>query len=78
MSALFEPLQLGAIELPNRFVMAPLTRARAGMEAVPNDLMAAYYAQRSSAGNRSSSGMSTPSLATLLVMRPRGRNSSFR
>ena len=50
MSALFEPLQLGVIELPNRIVMAPLTRARAGMEAVPNDLMAAYYAQRASAG----------------------------
>src|SRR3982750_4965353 len=50
MSALFEPLQLGAIQLPNRIVMAPLTRARAGMEAMPNELMAAYYAQRASAG----------------------------
>jgi 2,4-dienoyl-CoA reductase-like NADH-dependent reductase (Old Yellow Enzyme family) len=50
MSALFAPLQLGAIELPNRIVMAPLTRARAGMEAIPNALMAAYYAQRASAG----------------------------
>src|SRR5437868_2672037 len=50
MFALLEPLQLGSSELPNRIVMAPLTRARAGMEAVPNDLMAAYYAQRSSAG----------------------------
>ena len=50
MSALFEPLQLGAIQLPNRIVMAPLTRARAGMEATPNELMAAYYAQRAGAG----------------------------
>lgn len=50
MSGLFDPLELGAISLPNRIVMAPLTRARAGREAVPNDLMAAYYAQRASAG----------------------------
>lgn len=50
MSRLFDPLQLGSIELPNRIVMAPLTRARAGPEAVPNELMAAYYAQRASAG----------------------------
>jgi len=31
-------------------VMAPLTRARAGRERVPNDLMAEYYTQRASAG----------------------------
>jgi 2,4-dienoyl-CoA reductase-like NADH-dependent reductase (Old Yellow Enzyme family) len=50
MPSLFTPLQLGAIELPNRIFMAPLTRARAGREAVPNDLMARYYAQRAGAG----------------------------
>src|SRR6476620_6285248 len=50
MGALFESLELGSIELPNRIVMAPLTRARAGYEAVPNELMAAYYSQRASAG----------------------------
>jgi 2,4-dienoyl-CoA reductase-like NADH-dependent reductase (Old Yellow Enzyme family) len=50
MAGLFEPLELGTLELPNRIVMAPLTRARAGFEAVPNALMAAYYAQRASAG----------------------------
>ena len=50
MAALFDPLKLGAIELPNRIVMAPLTRARAGRDGVPNDLMALYYAQRASAG----------------------------
>ncbi|HJR83492.1 MAG TPA: alkene reductase, partial [Sphingomicrobium sp.] len=50
MSGLFDSLQLGALELPNRIVMAPLTRARAGREAVPNELMASYYAQRASAG----------------------------
>jgi 2,4-dienoyl-CoA reductase-like NADH-dependent reductase (Old Yellow Enzyme family) len=50
MSNLFDPLSLGSLELPNRIIMAPLTRARAGGEAVPNELMAAYYAQRASAG----------------------------
>src|SRR5678815_3894357 len=50
MAALFDPLEFGAIKLPNRLVMAPLTRARAGREGVPNALMATYYAQRASAG----------------------------
>src|SRR4051794_25065640 len=50
MAALFDSLKLGSIELPNRIVMAPLTRARAGREGVPNELMAAYYAQRAGAG----------------------------
>src|ERR671921_156720 len=50
MPSLFEPLALGALDLPNRIVMAPLTRARSGVDAVPNALMAAYYAQRASAG----------------------------
>jgi len=50
MVGLFDSLELGSIKLPNRLVMAPLTRARSNREAVPNDLMAAYYAQRASAG----------------------------
>lgn len=50
MPSLFNPLQLGSIELPNRILMAPLTRARAGREGVPNELMARYYAQRAGAG----------------------------
>ena len=50
MPNLFNPLQFGAIELPNRILMAPLTRARAGREGVPNELMARYYAQRAGAG----------------------------
>ena len=50
MASLLDPLKLGALELPNRIAMAPLTRARAGKDAVPNELMAAYYAQRASAG----------------------------
>ena len=50
MASLFDPLALGALALPNRIVMAPLTRARANREAVPNELIAAYYAQRAAAG----------------------------
>ena len=49
-ATLFTPLRLGAIQLPNRIVMAPLTRMRAGANNVPTALNAEYYAQRSSAG----------------------------
>jgi N-ethylmaleimide reductase len=47
---LFEPLKLGAITLPNRILMAPLTRCRAAENHIPSDLMATHYAQRASAG----------------------------
>ena len=50
MTRLFEPLQVGAWQLSNRIVMAPLTRARAGAERIPNDVMLEYYTQRASAG----------------------------
>jgi len=49
MTSLFSPLTAGALHLPNRIVMAPLTRNRAP-NAVPTPLMAEYYAQRASAG----------------------------
>ena len=47
---LFTPLRLGALEIPNRVIMAPLTRCRAAPGRVPTELMADYYAQRASAG----------------------------
>ena len=50
MSLLHEPLRLGALTLPNRIIMAPLTRCRAGAGRVPTDLMRDYYVQRASAG----------------------------
>ena len=50
MSRLFEPLQVGDLLLPNRVLMAPLTRCRAGAGRVPTPLMAEYYVQRASAG----------------------------
>lgn len=49
MPSLFDPLPLGKLHLPNRIVMAPLTRNRAP-NAIPTQLMAQYYAQRASAG----------------------------
>ena len=50
MSILFEPLTIGDLTLPNRIVMAPLTRCRAGKSRVPNETMRDYYTQRASAG----------------------------
>lgn len=47
---LFEPYTLGALTIPNRIVMAPLTRNRAGAGFVPSELAATYYSQRASAG----------------------------
>lgn len=50
-NTLFTPIRIGDLELPNRVVMAPLTRSRAvGGGRVPNALMAQYYEQRASAG----------------------------
>jgi N-ethylmaleimide reductase len=50
MTSLFSPVKLGAIDAPNRILMAPLTRGRATRGHVPTPLMGKYYAQRSSAG----------------------------
>ncbi len=50
MTTIFDPLTLGALTLPNRIIMAPLTRCRASEGRVPNDLMRRYYVQRASAG----------------------------
>src|SRR6201995_2271512 len=49
-NTLFEPLALGPLTLPNRLVMAPLTRTRALAGLVPNPLAVEYYGQRASAG----------------------------
>lgn len=50
MPTLFDALQVGDLRLPNRILMAPLTRSRAGDSRIPNQLMADYYTQRASAG----------------------------
>src|SRR6185295_9727027 len=50
MTDLFTPLSLGDLALPNRIVMAPLTRSRATLERVPTPMMAEHYVQRAAAG----------------------------
>ncbi len=50
MPTLFDPIALGAINCPNRILMAPLTRGRADPGCIPNALMQTYYTQRASAG----------------------------
>jgi N-ethylmaleimide reductase len=47
---IFSPFKLGPLQLPNRVVMAPMTRNRAGRGNVPGPLNTTYYAQRASAG----------------------------
>ena len=47
---LLKPVKIRDLELQNRVVLAPLTRARSGEDRVPKDVMAEYYAQRASAG----------------------------
>jgi len=50
MKTLFDPAQIGAWHIPNRVIMAPLTRCRASAGRLPNELMCEYYSQRASAG----------------------------
>jgi len=50
MTNLFDPIRIGALELANRIVMAPLTRNRAASGLVPSPLAVEYYRQRASAG----------------------------
>jgi N-ethylmaleimide reductase len=47
---LFTPLAMGPLELPNRIVMAPMTRSRAGAGNAPTCMTATYYLQRATAG----------------------------
>ena len=50
MTSLFDPIHIGRLTLPNRIIMAPLTRGRTGAEGVPSKLVAEYYAQRAETG----------------------------
>jgi len=50
MSKLFEPVRLGALQLSNAVVMAPLTRSRANPQGVPQPIVRDYYEQRATAG----------------------------
>lgn len=74
MSKLFESVQIGRLTLPNRLVMAPMTRSRSSQDGVPTDIVTTYYEQRASAGLIISEGvfpaamgkgyMSTPGIET--------------
>ena len=50
MNSLLDPIQIGDLHLPNRVIMAPLTRLRGTPENIPTQLMVEYYTQRASAG----------------------------
>ena len=50
MPSLFDPVHIGALDCPNRIVMAPITRGRASKEGVHDELAVEYYRQRGSAG----------------------------
>jgi N-ethylmaleimide reductase len=72
MTSLFDSFTLGGLRLPNRIVMAPMTRARATSDGLPTPSMATYYAQRATAGlivsegvHPSATGQSNPSTAGL-------------
>ena len=61
MRTLFDPVPLGGLDLPNRVVMAPMTRVRAAEGGLATPSMATYYAQRATAGLIVSEGVQ-PSL----------------
>ena len=50
MANLFDPVQIGTLQLPNRLLMAPMTRSRASADGVVTALTAEYYRQRAGAG----------------------------
>ena len=50
MVSLLDPIQIGEIHLPNRIIMAPLTRLRGTSKHIPTQLMVEYYTQRADAG----------------------------
>lgn len=62
MTTLFDPLQLGDLTLPNRIIMAPMTRCRAGAGRISSALMTEYYVQRAGAGLIISEGCSVTPL----------------
>jgi 2,4-dienoyl-CoA reductase-like NADH-dependent reductase (Old Yellow Enzyme family) len=57
MNSLFAPVRVGGLELPNRVVMAPMTRSRAQYDGTPSALAAEYYAQRAGVGLIITEGM---------------------
>ena len=50
MTTLFDPINIGQYNLPNRILMSPMTRGRSGLSGVPTSIMADYYSARADAG----------------------------
>jgi N-ethylmaleimide reductase len=70
-SKLFSPVSLGALDLRNRIVMAPMTRSRSGMtDGLPGDLVPLYYVQRATAGLIISEGVSPSAIGRGYLMTP--------
>ncbi len=67
---LFTPVEVGRYTLPNRLVMAPMTRSRADDAGVPGELAPVYYAQRASAGLIVTEGTSPSSMAKGYIRTP--------
>ncbi|RZT10150.1 N-ethylmaleimide reductase [Duganella sp. CF402] len=70
MSNTLTPVRIGRYDLPNRLVMAPMTRSRAGDDGVASDLAVTYYAQRASAGLIISEGVFPSALGKGYVHTP--------
>ena len=68
---LFSPVTLGDLNLPNRLIMAPLTRSRSGLDGVPGDIVVEYYRQRATMGMLISEG-TYPSFAGQAFVRQPG------
>jgi N-ethylmaleimide reductase len=70
-STLFTPVSIGALQLRNRIVMAPMTRSRSGLtDGVPGELVPLYYAQRSTAGLIITEGVSPSAIGRGYLMTP--------
>jgi len=67
---LLSPLRLGAVQLPNRILMAPMTRTRADVDGTPSELMAEFYAQRASAGLIISEGTFPSAIGRAYINQP--------
>lgn len=70
MNAIFTPVRIGRTELPNRLVMAPMTRSRASDDGVQADLAATYYGQRAGAGLIITEGVSPAPMGKGYVRMP--------
>ena len=67
---LLTPARLGSVELPNRILMAPMSRMRAADDGTPSEMMADFYAQRATAGLIISEGTFPTALGRAYLNQP--------